>query len=370
MSLRDKLAGAQGVATAKDRVLAAFGVLGNPFPTSNQTAGNPHYPIAEDDEAEERIGTFVRDGSSEVLVVVGTQGVGKTNFLNYLEQEIRETELGGYYVVKYLADPEPSFDGTIRAVLQELGTRHLKSVVNALTACGDGGVEILAGVRSYDLRQALLALKNGGGEDAGYELCMEWLFGFRVFKAHREMLGVNFRLDTVESRTAMLRDYVLLSARLNTLSGIVLLLDELEKQAGVLGPRAVVRYLSALRAIIDALPRHLFMIIAITPDAMRRYASALPAFRSRLDNQIVLRPLGDLDEARRLAEFYLTDARERAGEAAGGREGDIVTDDEVVRAFQETAEASRRRRDEGVRQREFLNRLHNVAEAKIQRVLS
>ena len=374
MSLRDKLAGAQQLATTKNKVLEAFGVRDNPFPTSNQTSGNPHYPIPEDDQAEERIGAFVRDGSSEVLVVVGTQGVGKTNFLNHLEQEIRENELGGYYVVRYMADPEPSFNGTIRAVLQELGTEHLKSVVNALAASGDGAAEVLAGVRSYDLRQALLALlalRESRDDDTRYELCMEWLFGFRIFKAHKQALGINFRLDTVESRTAVLRDYVLLGAKLRTLSGIFLLLDELEKQAGVLGPRAVVRYLSALRAIIDALPRHLFMIVAITPDAMRRYASALPAFRSRLDNQIALKPLGDLDEARRLGEFYLEYARERAGEGApADRAGDIVTREEVAAAFAEAAEASRRRRDEGVRQREFLNKLNNVAAARIRGVLA
>ena len=366
MSLRDKLAGAQQRATSKDTVRRAFGIPGNPFPTSNQTSGNPHYPIPEDDLAENRIGAFVRDGRSEVLVVVGTQGVGKTNFINYLEQEIRDNELGGYYVVRYMADPEPSFDGTIRAVLQELGTGHLKNVVRALMASGNGAAEALASVRSYDLRQALLALRKCPEDEGVYELCMEWLFGLRIFKAHKQALGINFRLDTVESRTAILRDYVLLSTKLETLSGIVLLLDEVEKQAGVLGPRAVVRYLSALRALIDALPRHLFMIVAVTPDAMRRYASALPAFRSRLDNQIVLKPLGGLDEARRLAEFYVGYARERArGMTPAGGAGEIVTADEVAAAFARAAEASRQRRDDGVRQREFLNRLHNIAEEKI-----
>lgn len=372
MSLRDKLAGAQRLAGNKAKVLEAFGVAGNPFPTANQTAGNPHYPIREDDEAEERVSAFVRDGNSEVLVVVGTQGVGKTNFLGHLEQEIRETDLGGYYVVRYMADPEPSFDGTIRAVMQELGTGHLKRVVSTLAEKGEAAAGALADVRSYDLRQAMLALIRSGDEQRAFELCLEWLFGFRVFKAHREALGVNFRLDTVESRTAVLRDYVLLGARLGTLSGIFLLLDELEKQAGVLGPRAVVRYLSALRAIIDALPRYLFMIVAITPDAMRRYASALPAFRSRLDNQITLRPLANFGEARDLAQFYLDCARERAGASGAprmGHVGNVVTEEEVETAFAEAEEASRRRRDEGVRQREFLNRLHNFAEAKIREVL-
>ena len=104
---------------------------------------------------------------------------------------------------------------------------------------------------------------------------------------------------------------------------------------------------------------------------MRRYASALPAFRSRLDNRIELKPLGDLDEARRLAGFYLKYARDRAVEGVREeRVGDIVTREEVAAAFAEAAEASRRRRDEGARQREFLNRLHDVAEARIRGVSS
>ena len=369
MSLREKLPGRRQLATQKNRVLATFGVLGNPFPTSNQTSGNPHYPIPEDDAAEDRIIAFISDGGSQVVVVVGTQGVGKTNFLNHLEQEIRATDLGGYYVVKYMADPEPSFDGTIRAILQDLGVEHLRRMVDALRKAGEGVPSPLSDVRSYDLRQALLALQgepSGREDDRRFELCMDWLLGSRVFNAHKHALGVSFRLDTVESRTWVLRDYILLGAKLGTLNGIFLLLDELEKQAGVLGPRAVVRYLSALRAIIDALPRHLFMTIAITPDAMLRYGSALPAFRSRLDNQITLSPLSDLEEARSLAAFYLRYAQDRtgtgAGEAGGGR---IVTEEEVATAFGEAAATSRRRGDEGVRQREFLNKLHNIAEKKI-----
>ena len=182
-------------------------------------------------------------------------------------------------------------------------------------------------------------------------------------------MGVSFRLDTVESRTAILRDYVLLSTKLEVLSGIFLLLDELEKQAGVLGPRAVVRYLSALRAIIDALPKHLFMIVAITPDAMRRYSSALPAFRSRLENQVRLSSLSDLNSARRLAEFYLDYARmEASGNAKGEAERSLITDDEIEAAFERASMASKRRGDEGVRQREFLNLLHDIAERKIQEI--
>src|SRR5207237_18328 len=115
------------------------------------------------------------------------------------------------------------------------------------------------------------------------------------------------------------------------LRGIFLLLDELEKQDGVLGPTAVVRYLSAMRAIIDALPSHLFMMIAVTPDAMRRYSVALPAFRSRLQNQLSLATLTNVDDALALSSFYLHNAREAAKKSEGHKGGTrlLLTDDDV-----------------------------------------
>jgi hypothetical protein len=367
MSLRDRLR--QQPQADQKSILSRYGVLSNPFPTSNQTSGNPHYPIQEDKEAEERIIAFLREGRSEVLVVLGTQGVGKTNFLNYLENEITEAkvELDDYYIVRYMADPEPSFDGIIRTILQELGAEHLKKVANALALDFDP----LASMKSFDLRQALLHLIKAPDDEDLLRLAMEWLLGFRLLNAHRNALGVSFRLDTVESRTAVLRDYILLSSELKLLNGIFLLLDELEKQAGVLGPTAVVRYLSSMRAVIDALPNYLFLVIAITPDAMRRYSTALPAFRSRLENQIMLSPLRDYGEARNLALFYIGEARKAASRIGNtGKLGsdELVSEEEMSEAFEDAKRASERRGDEGVRQREFLNTLHSIAEQKIQQL--
>ena len=302
---------------------------------------------------------------SEVLVILGTQGVGKTNFLNYLDEQIQEVKdtLDDYYIVRYMADPEPSFDATVRMIFLEFGTPHLKRIAESLSHSCDA----LSTVRSYDMREALSALSHNPGDGELLLLCQQWLFGSRLLKAHRNGLGVNFRLDTVESRTAALRDYIMLSAELGLLKGIFLLLDELEKQAGVLGPTAVVRYLSGLRAIMDALPKHLFMIIAVTPDAMRRYSSALPAFRSRLENQIELGPLASFEEAKELAEFYLEKAKSAVPENQRKSDSkDLVTEQEMSEFFSTSIELSKHRGDDGVRQRSFLNGLHDIAERKIQ----
>lgn len=366
MSLRERLNSPGGVAQT-DNLFTRFGILSNPFPSSSQTANNPHYKLSVDEEAEIRIVSFLRDRKTQVVVIEGTQGVGKTNFLNFFESEIRDalSEDDDYYVVRYLADPEASFDGTIRRIFQELGTEHLVKLAKELGR-NKKAVDV---ARSHDMRIALSKLTEDPQEPLP-KLFMEWLLGFRLLKAHYIILGVQFRLDTVESKTAALRDLVLVSNEVGILKGIFLLLDELEKQDGVLGPTAMVRYLSAMRAIIDSLPNHLFMMIAVTPDAMRRYSSALPAFRSRLQNQITLAPLRTIDEATALAEFYVETARTEAekvrprGKKPGTQK--IVTREQVEEAFFEIKKAGERRGDTGVRQREFLHNLHKLAEKAIQ----
>ena len=364
MTLRDriKIASRQ---SAADRLYSEFGIVANPFPASNQTSANPHRPIEADADVESRIVTFLRDDRSQVLVVEGTQGVGKTNFLNHIEGEIRSVmeELDGYYMLRYLADPEPSFEGTTRRLFEELGTEHLERLRDSLKS-NPGPI---GEARGHDMRTALRKLAKFGPED-DLGLVMQWLLGLRVLKAHRLALGVQFRLDTVESKTAALRDMIQVSAASGVLKGLFLLLDELEKQDGVLGPTAIVRYLSALRSVVDALPERLFLMIGITPDALLRYSAALPALRARLQNRITLEPLADVDEALSLARFYIQIAQRTARSQRdhdGGHEN-VLTKAQARSRFEELLARAERAGDRGVRQREFLHELHILAEKKIQ----
>lgn len=373
MSLRDRLAAATA---PKDGslLLKKYGVLGNPYPASSQTADNPHQRQAVDDDIDARVESFVRDHKSQVIVVVGTQGTGKTNVLNYYERELKGvlTSLDGFYVVRYLADPESSFDGTLRRLFQELGVDHLQTLGQKLQqAEQDGGLDAAIEVaRSHEVRIALRKLAASGGDPEVATYLNEWFLGLRLLKAHRESLGVNFRLDTVESKTSALRDLIQVSSQAGLLNGVFLLLDELEKQDGVLSATAVVRYLSAIRAIIDALPNHLFMMVAVTPDALRRYSLALPAFRSRLENRVELTPLTEVDQAMGLAKFYLDEARQLASLNAQGSAGtdELISDQEIKSLFASALERAKRTGDEGIRQRSFLHLLHTMAEERIQAI--
>ena len=177
-------------------------------------------------------------------------------------------------------------------MFEELGTDHLKRLAKRLKA----DTAPIEEARGHDMRTALRRLARHGNDES-VDLMMQWLLGLRVLKVHRLTLGIQFRLDTVESKTAALRDLIGVSAGARVLKGVFLLLDELEKQDGVLGPAVIVRYLSAVRPVVDAMPNHLFLMIGITPDALRRYSAALPALRGRLQNQISLQPLADVEEA-------------------------------------------------------------------------
>ena len=367
MSLKDRLEQATQPNKVQD-LFNRYGVLQNPFPSSSQTADNPHQRSEVDEEIEARIESFVRDQRSQVVVVEGTQGTGKTNVLNYFESELRSAleSLGGFYVVRYLADPEASFDSTLRRLFQELGFDHLHKLAEALGGPNGGAAIELA--RSHEVRIALHKLAQSEGAEDVVKSLNDWFLGLRLLKVHREHLGVSFRLDTVESKTAALRDLVQVSSHVNLLNGIFLLLDELEKQDGVLSATAVVRYLSSMRAIIDALPEHLFMMIAVTPDALRRYSTALPAFRSRLENRVELQPLMDMESAEALAKFY-TDEATRLAETKRGAipksAKPLVTPAQIQETFEQLAERAKRRGDVGLRQREFLHALHVKAEERL-----
>ncbi|MFM0072534.1 hypothetical protein PQQ86_15365 [Paraburkholderia sediminicola] len=379
MSLRERLSERiANASTSSGKIFETYGFRRNPFPPSSQTNGNPHAPTAANEVIDQRIVSFMRDHRSQVVVVEGSQGVGKTNLLNYYEQELTEilSETEGFYLVRYLSDPEASFDSTLRRLMQEFDVSRLIELGEALSE--DEGV--IEEAKGREMRIALQALAIGmsdASEEDSHDVAnafWEWLQGLRILNRHRELLGVQFRLDTLESRTLAFRDLVFVSSKAKKLSGIFLLLDELEKQDGTLSATQVVRYLSAMRAIIDALPEHLFMLLAITPDALRRYSVALPAFRSRLQDKVELEALSDADDALNLAHFYINEAK-REGQASTSRSkvsatSPILSDDDITSLFDELYETAGGRGDNGLRQREFLHALHLLAEQRIQGLLA
>lgn len=372
MSLRDRMQ-RNADANAEKTFFETFGVEGNPFPAAAQPSGHPRLEDAIDDEFEIRVRNFETEGRpSQVLLIEGTQGVGKTNLLNYYEQQFRDYfgENEAFYIIRYYPDPEPSFDSVIRRIFQGLDHEHFermgRELSKAETEVRDSAKEI---ARSHDVRIVLNSLEKAGDDPQRLSDCarlaLEWFGGLRLLKRHRENLGVDYRLDTVESRTQALRDIVYVSERLGLLKGILLLLDELEKQDYSLSKTPVLRFLSAIRALIDALPRNLFLVLAMTPQARLRYFAMMPALAGRLQDVLELKPIMEYEHAKALYNFYVEIARERARVESVGRlskQGklDIFSEEQLKEMFEEAESRSSERGTEGITPRDFLHRLHDA----------
>lgn len=386
MSLRDKLNMQTNAPSRNDverKRFEQYGVVDNPFPSASQTQDHAHMETEADDRIAEFVSAYNRDKSSQVLVIEGDQGTGKTNLLNYYDREFKDIypEESGFYIIRYYADPEPGFDKMLARILQQLGIGFIERLATAVAARDeDERNEIIEEARSSDLRIVLHALGKAAqeSEDAlrnTAEAAMDWLLGFRILKRHKEALGtVHFRLDTVESKTQVLRDLVYCSAQLDVLKGLILLLDELEKIDDTKSKMVVLRFLSAIRALIDALPKYLFLMAAMTPEARRRYFAMLPAFAGRLQNRVELPYLKTEADALKLYDFYLRDAQDRASRKQGQPKpqgaAPVAAEDKARSVFAKLLKDARMRGDEGVRQRDYLNELHKSAEEALNSATS
>lgn len=376
MSLRERMQ--RNDSESRQRALyRQFGVIDNPFPAAGQPSGHPRMEDTVDDAMEGRFRQFEEGGhDSQVITIEGTQGVGKTNLLNHYEEQFRDyyREREAYYIIRYYPDPEPSFDSVLRKILQNFDCEHFERIGRTLAESSSAernAAKEQAG--HHEVRIVLNSLERAGQSGERLTECarlaLEWFLGLRVLKQHREAIGVRFRLDTVEGRTEALRDVIYVSERLGLLEGIFLLLDELEKQDYSLSKTPVLRFLLSIRALIDVLPKRLFLMLAMTVEARTRYFAMLPALAGRLQDTIPLSPIMEPAEASRLFEFYLKQGRAAArssprtrGEEQGAAE--LFDPDDLKNLFGTLRARSEQRGIEGVTHRDFLHRIHEEWEKR------
>jgi hypothetical protein len=332
-----------------------------------------------DNQVDAAVKTFYSDRKSHVISITASQGIGKTNLLNAYENALREKlSQHGFFVIRYVPDPEPFFDPLIRSIFENLGEDYLRRSINALAKKKeeiDDTDKLLEFVRMSEIKtmlKALLAVVDSEEKlSERLSLAYQWLLGLPVRKSHQTELGVNFRLDTVEAKTRALRDIVYLGSEMKTLEGIFILLDELEKQDFSLSKTIVLKYLSALRALIDALPKYLFLMVALTTDALNRYREMLPAIRGRLANEVQLLPIKNDEEAVKLFQFYLEYAKREAKNSVQdiqlqpGNDVLLRENDAQLVFYKLLKQGSN---VQGVRQRDYLNALYEEANKSIEAI--
>lgn len=143
----------------------------------------------------------------------------------------------------------------------------------------------------------------------------------------------------------------------------------MENQDYSLSKAPVVHYLLSIRALIDALPERLFLMLAMTPTARKRYFAMIPALAGRLQDIVTLTPLTDPPDAERLFDYYLQQAREAAGsnprvqdETPGASM--LFGAGEPTDIFRKLRERSEQRGAEGVTPRDYLHELHEEWEQR------
>lgn len=369
----------KGVSSEK-QLLKNFGILKNPFPSASETQGHPHMETEVDDQVGDYFYNYDRDQSTQVIVVEGDQGTGKTNLLNYYENEFKDVypESKGFFIIRYYADPEPGFEKLLARIIQELGIDFIKKIAKKLNESEEMLKKAVETAKNSDMRTVLgglaeAAQKDEDTLDMAAIAAKEWILGYRLLKRHREKLGpIDFRLDTVESKTQVLRDLVFCSVEIGILKGFIILLDELEKYDDTTSKMTVLRFLSAIRALIDALPKYLFLMVAITPDAKRRYFEMLPAFAGRLQNNVELSHLKESGDAIKLYNFYLEQAYIKATSETKRpkKTAPVVSEKKALDIYELLENKAGKRGDEGVRQRDYLNELYKKANGKIRNVLN
>ena len=375
MSLRERL-GKAGLSGQDKRQLMfeRLGVTRNPYPPAGEPTGHPHMETSAEEPIVRAIESFERDRVSQAFLIEGTQGVGKSNLLNYFQGELHDLykDADGYYIIRYYPDPESTFDGILRRIVQEFDQASLltKLAHHLSELSGEEQERTIAIASGHEMKVILRVLvASADDQDKLNEVASaayEWLTGVRILKKHRELLKISFRLDTVESKTQALRDVVFCCSATNLLNGVYLLLDELEKQDYSFSKTIVLRYLSAIRALIDALPQHLFLLVALTIEARRRYFAMLPAFAGRLQNIVTIDPIKTAEAAVQLNEFYLKQARDEAARELGkvAPKGEVISKEEVRNLFSTLLKrAAAEKAQEGVTHRDLLNALHLKAEA-------
>ncbi len=378
MSLRDLIKRDKESRNRRQLILfGKYGVIENPFPAAGQPLGHPHLETEVDKAIVSSVQAFEDNQKSQILVIEGTQGVGKTNLLNYYQRELEDLYQGdmAYYIIRYYPDPEPGFNTIIQKIIQEFGKEHFERIGKGLNRLKNKERSpIIETAKNHDLRMVLYSLQKAADEGGDKlssvsDTAMQWFMGLRVLKRHREDLGVYFRLDTVESKTQAFRDIICVSVELDILKGIFLMLDELEKHDYSHSKTQVLKYLYAVRALIDALPTHFFLMLALTVEARRRYFNLLPALAGRLQNTHLLSPLTDEDDACELYEFYLEEARKKAEKSmVNGEPGEdaVFEKRNIDRIFNELHEESANRGIEGVTHRDFLHSLYTRTQEKFE----
>lgn len=322
-----------------DPFFERYGLLGNPFPTTNKI-----FPeiLHQHDYAFERLVdlsacVLAPRPERRALGILGEPGVGKTHFLRHAQYQLKEACNRfnvGFVMVEYRAGSAHSL-GLVRQTLEAADaacrskeSSDLLSAIVAKLRLDHGRRDILRSVRMDELRIALERLvqtagsfgdENGAqpGEcyNALFDVTSRWLKAHVVSQSEIRWIGAFSSLVTASLAVRRMSEMLRLARRLDVIHGLVLCLDELEtlftqsmRQDRVQAMLQDIKYLHE-EAVKDDGGYSLLILSASTSEGTRRLAEMnypmfeLLGFRAR--DRVELEPICTFEEAEGFADTYL-----------------------------------------------------------------
>jgi hypothetical protein len=371
VQLDDFLAAAQKPAPGWVR----FGLLENPFPSRSHPIWEVFHNQAEvlrrfySDLSE-----FLREGNTTTLFFTGGNRIGKTHFCEYHRKKLpAELIKRGLFVPIAMASAESCKCYELyRPIVDQIDDCVRVQTGHTLfpPAWRERLKQIVDGLRPGDFRQAMNTLATTSDSDFTemHSLAMQWLRGERVRASQRTLLGVSSIIDSVAHELNALDGLISVLRQLNGAEpnqspGIILFIDEFEL---IWTNRRDLRdrFLQALRALVDACPKGLFLCVAMATgigpevgDVEGEYPALFARLKGARDIPALVEVPGVV-EAQEYARAFLEHGRKKAEQARINSGVTLFTDADIATYFIEVAGP----RGGTASQGDFFDRLHTEAE--------
>lgn len=338
--------------------------LKNPFPPRGKVMPSVYVERPELVDLQRALVSFLREEeepNGAFWAVEGERGVGKSNFLQHLDLELRSTNYGTAELTahRYIASQAVAPRFLVQEFLQAIGSDRFEGLISE-------GVKIDDGIAGTDLGRFFAAASGDARRSTEHaEFLMRWLGGHQTYQKERDEYGIWTREKLYPAISfPYLRTVTQMLVEAGLLLRIVLLLDEFE-DVQVLGPSAQTEYVQALKGLVNSFNwSHLFVILAGQQGVFARIGEQYTSLPSRWTT-VTLAPLTTAQDAVDLAFAYKKSARrdykERHSFEANEKLPFEPTKTEVEAAYARLITSSKR----SVRQRDLLNALHEWIEARV-----
>lgn len=286
----------------------ALGYTKNPFPPRGQVQDEVYLPRPELAQVEESLARFLKgDGPGRTWAVAGESGVGKSNFLRYLNRQLDDVQKAGVLsgaAYRYMTSQQLTPRQLTEAIATAVGIEAFTKLMAYLPNSQYQPPAEIDGTALGDYLMYIVQGKSTESPDSTAKFTMRWLGGQQTYAPERALYGITMR-ERIPPAVALpwLRHVLDLMEHRGILSRLVLLLDEFEDVQS-LSSAVQNDYLMTLKGLINAFNLdRLFLVLAGQPTAFDRMGQRFPSLKTRWE-VVTLEPLRRPEDAIRLAKQY------------------------------------------------------------------